>query len=330
MKVTRASIIQNCSDSVRMFLHCRSVFFWFLFFLAFACQTEEPVIVVPQETPYLGIWTGNTSQMTFIEIEVSEIDSRQVLYSLRFTYLSDSSIKQRYIFSEKGLFWIEENHFAVDLPDGGNVTGTFYNQNHLSGTINVLLENSSFFELNYSTTNQDSAVTINSISRTSMHVNDNIYHYEQVINDLFPYTITEFTDSSFIAGAEVKIEKGMYQGTSVFRFNAGAFGSAEEVREFFSVGNKPYASMDEEGIEVLFYNPDIYYELSSSRYETGNQQDSYFRIVDTKPVVTDISGISRLKIMVEYGCTVYDIRGDSLEIRNGFFLGFVDLPNLEE
>jgi len=325
MKVTIASVIQNCFDAVRMFLGRRTNFFLFLIFLAFACQTEEPVIV-PQETPYSGIWTGNTSQMTFIEVEVSEIDNRQVLYSLKFNYLSDSILKQRFIFAEKGLFWIEENQFSVDLPDGGHVTGTFYSQNHLSGTINVLLENSTFYEMNYSTTNQDSAVTINSISRTSMQVSDNIYYYEQVINDLFPYTITEFTDSSYIAGAEVKIEKGMYQGTSVFRFNAGAFLSADEVMEYFSVGDKNYASMDEGGIEVLFYNPEIYYELSSSRYEDGSQEGSYFRIVDTKPVLTAISGISRQKLMVEFGCKVYDVRGDTLEIRNGFFLGFVDLP----
>jgi len=329
MKGTRAYIIQNCSDTFRTFLHFRSKFLLFLIVAFFACQTEEPVIV-PQETPFAGAWIGNTSQMTFIEIEVSEIDNRQVLYSLRFTYYSDSLLKQRYVFAEKGLFWIEENQFSVDLPDGGHVAGTFINQNYLSGTINVLLENSTFYEMNYNTTNQDSAVTINSISRTSMQVNDNIYYYEQLINDFIPYTIAEFTDSSFIAGAEVKIEKGMYQGTSVFRFNAGAFGSADEVREFFSVGNKSYASMDEGGIEVLFYNPEIYYELSSSRYEEGNQEGSYFRIVDTKHVATDISGISRIKLMVEFGCKVYDVRGDSLEIRNGFFLGFVDLPKLEE
>lgn len=329
MKEKRASIIQNCSDTFWTFLHFRLNFLLFLFFIAFACQTEEPAIV-PQDMPYLGIWTGNTSQMTFIEIEVSEIDNRQVLYSLRFNYLSDSILKQRYIFSGNGLFWIEENLFFVDLPDGGKVTGTFCNQNHLSGKINVLLDNSSFYDINFNATNQDSAVTINSISRTTLQVNDKIYYYGQVFNDLFPYTITEFTDSSLIAGAEVKIEKGMYQGTSVFRFNAGAFGSADEVMEFFSVGNKNYANMEEGGIEVIFPNPEIYYEIWSSSYDAGSQDGSYFRIVDIKPVATDISGILRQKLMVEFGCNVYDVRGDTLEIRNGFFLGFVDLPTFEE
>jgi hypothetical protein len=309
-------------------LHFRSIFISFLIFFAFACQTEEPVIVT-QEMPYLGVWTGNTSQMTFFEIKVSEIDNRQVLYSLKFTYFSDSLLKQRYIFAEKGLFWIEENHFAIDLPDGGEVKGNFNGQNDLSGTVIVLPGNNSL-EMNYNATHRDSTVTINSISRITMQVNDKVYYYEQAINDLFPQTITKLTDSGYIAGAAMNIEKGMYQGTSVFRFNAGAFSSADELKDYFSIGNKNYASSDEAGIEILFYYPEAYYELWSSRYDAGTQWGSYFRIVDTKPVTTDIPGFTRLKLMVEFGCKVYDVRGDTLEISNGQFLGFVDLPILKE
>lgn len=296
-----------------------------VFFIFCSCQTEEPLIV-SQETPYSGIWTGNTSQMTYLQLEVRQIDNHQELYSIQFNYRLDSAIRQRKVFSGKGLFLIDSTDFTVDLPDGGFFTGKFHSKNHLSGIISVLKEKDSYAELHYSATHQDSSISINSISTTYLQLKDTSFLFEQVVNNLYPFTINTFGENSYIVGAGMKIETGMYAGTKVFQFNAGVFHDFDEISEFFTVGNKNFGSLEDGGIEVFFFDPEGYFEKWSTSYGVGTQEGSYFRILALEPVTTDIEGINRHKIMTEFSCKVYGVRGDTLEIQEGFFLGFVDLP----
>ncbi|MBE0639127.1 MAG: hypothetical protein IH598_11455 [Bacteroidales bacterium] len=302
-----------------------SVFLFLIPFFICSCQPEEPVSI-PQEIPYGGMWIGNTSQMTYIEVEIREIEKRQVVYSLKFNYRVDSLLKQRSMFGEKGLFWLEEDLFSIELPDKGYISGRFYNLNHLSGTIRVAAENDTYSEITFSATHTDSIITMHSISRTSFTLPDTAYTYTQLVNDFFPHTINQITDTSFSIGASVNIEKGMYTGQSVFAINFGKFRDPDEIPGYFTTGNKSYADLLDGGVEILFYNPKIYYDRMASTNWNAEQNGSYFRITETQSVPSDIPGTSRLKIMAEFGCYVYSLWGDTLQISNGFFLGFVDIP----
>lgn len=326
MKATRSFRMKICSDPLQGISFCSLVIFLLHLFIIISCQPLEPV-VIPQETPFRGLWTGNTSQMTYIELEVRDIDNRQVLYKLKLNYLLDSAFKQQTVFSENGIFWIGEDQFSVDLPDGSDISGKFQSQNHLSGTIRIVEENLTFREISYSATHEDSAVTINSLSRTSFRLPDTSYVYLQTADDLFPHTNNLSTDSGYFVGASVNFEKGQYNGQPVFAINVGPFIDLTEISGYFVPGNKSYAGNEGGGVEILFFDPRIYYYRLASTNWNAEQDGSYFSIIETQPVPSDIPGISRLKIMAEFGCYVYGDWGETLQISDGFFLGFVDLPS---
>lgn len=290
------------------------------------CRPVEPVII-PDSLHYAGKWSGNTAQATYIELDIREINSQQMLYSVTFNYWVDSLLKQRNLVGEQGLFRIEQNQFSVDLPDRGYITGTFHSQNHLSGKLRVLAENDAYKEFSWDATHLDSAVTINSVARAHYTARDITYVYEQVINDFFPYPANSLTDTTISIGAKFRIEKGMYDGQSVFLFHATGFSNREEISSFFVQGYKNYSPPDVVGIEYTFFDPETYWEKWSSAWACADQQGSYFRIVETREIpFFEADTMQRLKILAEFGCFVYGVRGDTLQIKDGFFLGFVDLP----
>lgn len=290
------------------------------------CRPVEPVIV-PDDLPYVGKWSGNTAQMTYIELEIREINSQQMLYSFTFNYWLDSLLKQRTLTGEKGLFRIEENQFTVDLPDRGYITGTFQSQNHLSGKLRVLAENDAYDEFTWDATHLDSTITINSIARARFTARDITYTYEQVINDFFPYPANTLNDTALSTGAKFRIEKGMYNGQSVFLFIAKGFSNLQEISQFYTSGSKRYSPPEAVGIEYTFFDPETYWEKWSSAWGCADQPGSYFRIIETRNIpFYDADTMQRMKILTEFGCYVYGVRGDTLQIKDGFFLGFVDLP----
>ena len=312
-----------------MYIHfSRFTLIFIIFQIITGCRPVEPIII-PDALPYAGKWSGNTAQMTYIELDIREINSQQMLCSVTFNYWVDSMLKQRNIAGEQGLFRIEQNQFSVDLPDRGYITGTFHSQNHLSGQLRVLAENDTYKEFTWDATHLDSTVTINSIARARYTARNITYEYEQVINDFFPYPANTLNDTTISVGAKFRIEKGMYDGQTVFLFNATGFGNLNEISSFFKAGSKSYAPPEEVGIEYTFFDPETYWEKWSSAWASADQQGSYFRIVETREIpFFEADTLKRMKILAEFGCFVYGVRGDTLQIKDGFFLGFVDVPTV--
>ncbi|HPR57734.1 MAG TPA: hypothetical protein PK915_05120 [Bacteroidales bacterium] len=307
----------------------KNLFSWlFLFipalFILTTCSLDEETFP-SQEAPYEGIWKGNTSQMTYLELEVRKINGRQVLYNLQFNYWNDTVLKQRKLTANEGFFRIEKDEFMIDLPDNGKISGYFAETNALEGELLIPGNNNNFQKLCYSASHADSAVTINSVCLTKFSLPDTTCVYQQVIRNFFTHTLIQNSDTGIVIGTSVNIENGMYAGQPVFGWNTGIFESVSEIKNYFTRGDKLYADTLGEGVEVLFYNPFQYWELWKSTGWKAEQNGSYFRITDIKSFPIDNPGIERLKVMAEFGCKVYGVRGDTLEISDGFFLGFVDI-----
>ena len=309
----------------------KSHFFHFslvLFFtsLLFGCQEPDPIEITPDATPYAGKCTGNTSQMTYIELDIRQINFKQMLYKATFNFWEDTTLKYRILTGEQGLCRIKRETIFVELPDHGYIIGTFHNQNHLSGKIKVLSDEN-YKELYFDVTHADSSVTIHSLSRARFTARDTTWEYNQVINDLFPISRVIQTDTVIIIETGIRIEKGMNIKRDVFLFKAGIFNTVEEVASFFVPGHKQYAPMDKGGVEHIFFDPQLYLREWSSAWGSKSQQGSYFNIIEIQKIPHfEIEPMQRLKILVKFDCYVYNPKGDTLQISDGFFLGFVDLP----
>lgn len=276
--------------------------------------------------PVSGTWKGMTSELTYIELEIKKFHSAQKITNLRFSHRHDTLLRFQEITDENGLAIITSNQFVVELPDRGVVAASFPESNLLKGTLRVLDENSRYKQLHFTATHSDSALTVYSAGIASFTARGITYTYNQEINNLFPFPVLRISDRGVITETGIRIEKGYMKHHLVFAFRAGTFRELQHLKQYFFPGYKPFATMDEGGIEVIFFDPELYLEQWSSAWGCRDQKGSFFRIIAMDSLPTSRQDIMRLKIHVEYSCKVYGVRGDTLQLNNGMFIGVIDIP----
>jgi hypothetical protein len=290
-----------------------------------ACQKEEKP-VVPVEFPQEGVWTGNTSQMTFAELDFRVIDQQPVLHKINLSYYADTTFKHILISSETGIASVDSNGFKFDLPDHGYISGSWDADHLLTGTIRTISQNNSYAEFSYTATHENKPVSIHSPANTSFRIGEKTFHYFQQIDNYYPAIFISITDSGFVNGSSINIFKGVLAGQPVLQFNAGLFQEPEEPAQYFTPGTKNYAGESGNGIEILFFDPDNYYARWATTNGTADQQESYFKLTETYLVPISLPQVKRLKFMAEFACNIYNHKGDTLQITNGSYTGYVDLP----
>jgi hypothetical protein len=326
--MTEASISGEMKTS---FDHCRNILInphIVLLFLVLlnACQKEEKPFV-PVEFPQEGVWTGNTSQMTFAELDFRVIEQQPVLFKINLSYYADTTFKQILISSETGIAHVDSNGFKFDLPDHGYISGSWDADHLLTGTVRSISQNNSYGEFSYTATRESKPLSIHSPANTLFTIGDHTYHYLHQIDNYYPATPNLITDSGFVNGSSINIFKGIFKGQPVLQINAGMFQESEEPVQFFDSGTKNYAGESGNGIEILFFDPGNYYARWATTNGTADQQESYFRLKETYLVPISLPQIKRLKFMAEFACNIYNHKGDTLRITNGSYTGYVDLPD---
>ncbi len=320
MRMERSSEMKISFDG-RHFI-CAFAFSVLLFTVG--CKKErEPHI--PVYFPYEGTWLGNTSQMTYLQLEFMVIEQQPSLYSVILTYFSDSIPKQRYFTGENGLCPVDSVRFEYSMPDGNFLKGVFINENLVEGTIRLRAETNSNEEIVFSATNLDKPLSINSIARATFKIGADDYEYIQQIDYSFPGTPIFKNDSTLTIGSSLNTPSGRH----LIRINAGNFFQDEDIAGFFQPGLKPFAGELNDGIELLFSELNNVYTRWATTLGIADQQESYFNLVEIKTIPTPNEGISRLKMKAEFACRVYNYSGDSLQITDGFYLGFIDIPENE-
>jgi hypothetical protein len=295
-----------------------------LLFFGVGCQKER-LPVVPIYFPFEGSWLGNTSQMTYLQLEFMVIEQHPALYSISFTYFSDSAPKQRYFADENGLCAVDSIWFEYPMPDGSLVKGVFINENLVEGTISFETESNAQKEIIFSATTDGGPVTINSIARATFRIGADDYEYIQKIDYSLPAAPIFQNDSTLTVGSSLNTPSGRH----LIRINAGNFFQHDDIAGFFHPGLKPFAGEMNDGIELIFSELNNVYTRWATTLGIANQQEGYFRLVEIKTITPPCAGFSRMKMMAEFACTVYNYSGDSLEIADGFYLGFVDIPESE-
>lgn len=319
--------MKTSSDRRSIRLVCRH-FVLLLLVLITACQKEEKPDV-PVEFPYAGIWTGNTSQMTFAEMDFRVIDQQPVLYKINFSYYADTAFKQISISSTTGIASVDSNSFKFDLPDRGYVSGEFISDHLLTGTIRTISENNIYNDFTYTATPESTSASIYSPANTSFSIGEQTYHYFQQIDNYYPETSISVTDSGMVTGSSINIFKGVFTGQPVLQINVGMFQYPEQPAQFFTPGTRNYAGKNSNGVEILFFDPGNYYARWATTNGTANQQESYFRITEIYPVPISIPPVQRLKFMAEFACNIYNHKGDTLKITDGEYTGYVDFPEVK-
>lgn len=290
-----------------------------------ACQKEEKP-VVPVEFPQEGVWTGNTSQMTFAELDFRVIDQQPVLFKINLSYYADTTFKHILISSETGIANVDSNSFKFDLPDRGYISGSWDADLLLTGTIRTISQNNSYGEFSYTATRESKPASIHSPANTSFRIGEQTFHYFHQIDNYYPATPNSITDTGSVTGSSINIFKGVFTGQPVLQINAGMFQEPEETEQFFTPGTKNYVGESSNGIEILFFDPGNYYARWATTNDTADQQESYFRLTETYLVPISLPQVKRLKFMAEFACNIYNHKGDTLQITDGTYTGYVDLP----
>lgn len=315
-----------CSDRSGISLHLSSFFFLWIV-LASSCNEE---VVTPPEIidfPYEGIWTGNTSEMNFIQLEFSITGGLPVAYRLNLTYLNDTVLQQMLLTNVNGLVSVDSTFFSLELPDLGYVNGEFEDDSLLTGKIRILADNNAYKMLSYSAIPAGAASGIHTVSGASFTIGDQNFQLVQTDDNFFPATIYSLTDSSLVAGTAVTQQKGFFTGKSILQINAGEFRSLKYARRYFIPGDKQYADKFNSGlIEVEFYDPNYYFARWASTNGAACQENSYFSLKEVIHIPTSNPLIQRMKIFAQFSCNIYNHRGDTLHISDGAYIGFIDLP----
>lgn len=307
----------------------RILFFLLMASILFsACQEEQeplPKPVDPADLKYEGAWTGSTSQMKLLTFTIQNTDTAPVVLSCKYGFLQDGEYKQHQISSPTGLSVIDNGHFLLELPEGGNLEGNFETEDLCRGQL-VVPEDLTGVPVMHSF----NAITdtfpdnLYSPAHARFKAGWRHYDYRQNFDFLFPFTENISTDTGIIVSSSINRNSGNPESTKLIEIRAGHLDSIGEILDFFSPGKKYYSKFAAYGFEIIFYNPEEYFNPYSTSEYTGNQAGSNFEILEFREIETFSETRRLFRFSVKFNCKVYRHWGRTVKITNGYYTGYID------
>jgi hypothetical protein len=303
----------------------------FLFFIAFlilfsACTQNSEII--KDDGPNLifaGEWHGNTSQTKLLKIVVDDINAQAWISAIRLGFTDNENYLQRNITATNGIARIEDKKFQFSIPGGWQVNGVFETENTCSGSITMQHGSDEYQEdFTFLLKRDISTIDIHSIAQVKFEVNGKSYHFSQQFNRFFPTSEIVSTDSGYIISSSFNVSGNNFTGTSILTIRYGYPASLDEIREIFSKGRKSFSQNAAQGFEVIFLNPEHYYQSWTTSAESGDQSESRFEIIDFAEIDTGNQN-QLFKYIAVFECKVYRKWSDVLEIKDGSMIGYISI-----
>lgn len=290
-----------------------------------SCETE-PAIEPSGNTEdykFAGSWSGNTSQQKTVSFTIDTIDKWAQVINIAIVYKTDSVDLNRIYTNINGITKISDGCFTIDLPENVNVHAFFQDDTILTGVINVLkgYDSSEYLEIPFTAVNEIKPTNIHSRCMTSFKIGDEPFFFEQDMWQYYAYSDNGLTDSAVFILASFCRKSYIPDGQRIITIKKGSFYNTTNLINFFAPGTYPYSFLADNGIEILYFHPEEYYQPWSTSFGAAGQDSSYFRILNTL-FVHEFTNEVMIKFQAEFACNLYKRSGEKFRLTNGKFLGY--------
>ncbi len=299
------------------------IFFIFLLVSLLSCEEEQ---VDPPGNPadkqYIGTWSNTTNERLLVTFYIDSIDKWTWVSRFVINFYRDR-VNSQISDNIAGIAKVEDGGFFIDLGRGDLLQGKFTGDNLLTGSINI--DNN---VRNFSCTNEEKEITMNSISQARFRFRKNNYLIRQDQHNIktkLEEHLTCFHRKYFKSSLKlkypypdslrlIKITKGRL--TDIWNENS--------FLQFFTPGKRNYSVDALNGIEISIYDTLDNFKKYSTSYGSANQQGSTFEIVEMQKIENDFNSRIIIKLIARFDCMMYDIHGHDEQLTDGIFIGLFE------
>jgi len=288
-----------------------------------ACEKEDPEPTGDSaDLQYIGTWSGTTNEGLLVSISIDSINQWTRLRRFTVNFYRDT-VYSHVSSNIDGLTKVENGEFSADMGQGNTLNGKFTGSDLLTGSINI--DNRI---RNFSCTNEEKEINMNSVSQARFRFRQNSYVIRQDQDDMLARLeehLTYYNRKYFITSLKpvglfhdsvrlIQITKGRLSDI----WNEDAF------VQYFTPGKRNYSIGGRNGIEIIISDSLDNYTQYSTSYGEANQQDSRFAIIETQKLENDLNEKVIVKLKAEFSCMMYDDQGNAVQLTDGVFIGFFE------
>lgn len=299
-----------------------------LFFQACDEDVPPPVeLVNPDDLRFEGNWQGSSSQTKLLSLQVENTENAANVRECSIGYVEEDIFKQRSLSAIFGLSEITEGAFSILLPDGGSMSGNFNSTDHCTGKLVIPGASSEYsFELTQDT-NPESL-----LSPARIYFEISGVAYEFIQDDIFyiPERENIRTGTGLLVNSSfTRLDNASGKKHPVITITTGRIADLQELLVIFAPGQKKYSRYAVQGFDVTLHHPDEFFAAYNTSNFTGNQDGSFFEVVDVKEIETFGTDYELYKFSAAFSCKVYRPWGSGMVVESGFYSGYFDTKSFQ-
>ncbi|MFP4471840.1 MAG: hypothetical protein ACLFPE_14245 [Bacteroidales bacterium] len=305
------------------------VFYLLIFALIILCHACKEETEIPPSDPsqrqYLGTWEGNTIQTAMVKILLTENEHRQVVVSeAGLNYMIDGDLRQMYLENKTGLSILDSGTFEFHLPDGGSVTGRF-SDNQLNGWFETYHLTGQPTGIPFRAVPENDSLSLYAICRaTFVQSGNKTVNLVQDQRHYFPVGGCRFADSGYVAVSAMHMGSWENGGAPFFSVEGGLIENPDPLHDLFHTGSKNFSRHATDGFRIFYIDRGNQFRQYFTLEDSLMPSASYFRITALEKIEHDIPDLIRYKFTAEFDLWMYSYWGDSINLQNGFYSGYLE------